>query len=263
MHSTVVAKRKATSQVGELEDDKNEERRVRRNIRRRMIKFPTLVKHDIRRQYLSMLFNIMNSNDGTLMKRFFDSLCVPGFGYFDQNPDTLMTEFGLAPLVHVSGTDCVINCLQQSFLFAPDTIMRMATDGELHSKFLVFSETKSEDDVADKALEVYSPSLELTDSYLMARYNFNCTVICELKPEWQYDSQQQQQVQKKYQSSYICSNKTKTCSNTEVDWMKATQLLETPFSIQGNGQVMIEIDKNNMITSFHFVTQAIQDSRQA
>lgn len=78
-----------------------------------------VLKRDIRRKYIEMMSNVINSHDATLFSSFVDEFYHPSFSLYYTSPETVQKVF--RPL-HLEGRDTVKDFLLGSFFLFPDEV---------------------------------------------------------------------------------------------------------------------------------------------
>lgn len=95
----------------------------RRIYHRRANPFPRVLKRDIRRDYGTMLLNVMNSFDGELTSKFFRTFCVQDCYKFDLFPE--VKNYNLPCVRQVNGLDQIVFSLLHDLSHTPDCVLTM------------------------------------------------------------------------------------------------------------------------------------------
>ncbi len=118
--SNIGSKRKRVGPIRRRKRYFTPEAREQRNRRRRVNKFPRLLKSDIRRNYAQMFTNVINAYDGALMRRFVTEFCIPNVQLIDFAPENI--PYGLPPLAHQIGMKNILKYWASNSMVIPDFV---------------------------------------------------------------------------------------------------------------------------------------------
>ena len=235
-----------------------------------LLSIPRILKHDIRRQYLSMFANVINSFDVELMFSFLRRYSKPALGMEKLIHDSssssassssssppVASELTLnqCPRLAMKGRDLVSAYWGVMMHFAPDKVIRLQNI-QVHSgaapSYHSISKSRLTCDYTIQGTLLYDVPFDDMIEILGSRFGGDFTFNKHLVDEDPTSARQ------KYTMS--STEKMMNCKDFDPIQMLTDKkgtlptLLSSPLSIQVNGKINLYIDEQKRIEKFEMVT---------